>query len=48
MTIKRLTTIKEREIIKDLKNYKSLKVKDLSKEEKDELLELIAKKLGFL
>lgn len=48
MTVKRLTTIKEREIIKDLKKYKSKKVKDLSKDEKDELLELMAKKLGFL
>lgn len=48
MTVKRLTTIKERENLKDLKKYKSRRIKDLSKEEKDELLELMAKKLGFI
>lgn len=48
MTIERLTTIKQREIIKDLKKYKNRRIKDLSKEEKDELLELMAKKLGLI
>ena len=48
MTVKRLTTVKERENLKDLKKYKSRRIKDLSKEEKDELLEIMAKKLGLI
>lgn len=48
MTIKRLITLKEQELLKYIKKYKSRKIKDLSKEEKDDLLELIAIKLGLL
>lgn len=48
MSFKRLITLKDRELIKDLKKYRGKKLKDLSEEEKDELFELMAKKLGFL
>ena len=48
MTIKRIISDKEREQIKNLKKYRGKKLKDLSVIEKDELLEFIAKKLGFL
>ena len=48
MTIKRIISEEQRELIKDLKKYRGKKLKDLSDIEKDELLELMAKKLGFL
>ena len=48
MTVKRTISDKKRALIKDLKKYKDRTILDLSKEEKDELLELMAKKLGFL
>lgn len=46
--IKRLITDAQKEKLKDLKKYKGQKVSKLSQKEKDELLELIAKKLGLL
>lgn len=46
--IERIISDEQRAKIKDLKKYRGRKLKDLSKEEKDELLELMAKKLGFL
>jgi len=48
MTVQRLTTIKEQEILRNSKKFKNRRIKDLSQEEKDDLLELIAKKLGLL
>lgn len=48
MTVKRIISEEQRELIKDLKKYRGKKLKDLSDIEKDELLELMAKKLGFL
>ena len=46
--IKRLISEEQHNNLKDLKKYRGRKLKDLSKEEKDNLLELMAKKLGFL
>ena len=48
MSAKRLISDKQREHLKNLKKYHGKKLKDLSDIEKDELLELIAKKLGLL
>jgi hypothetical protein len=48
MTVKRIISEEKRANIKDLKKYKGRNLTDLSLEEKDELLELMAKKLGFL
>jgi len=48
MTVERIISDKKRSQIKNLKKYRGRYLKDLSKEEKDNLLELMAKKLGFL
>ena len=48
MSAKRLISDKQREQIKKLNKYRGKKLSDLSNTEKDELLELIAKKLGIL
>ena len=48
MTVKRIISDEKRALIKDLKKYKGRVLSYLSQEEKDELLELMAKKLGFL
>ncbi len=48
MTAKRLISDQQREKIKKLNKYHGKKLSDLSDIEKDELLELIAKKLGLL
>ena len=46
--MKRLISDKQREQIKKLNKYRGKKLSSLSDIEKDELLELIAKKLGLL
>lgn len=46
--MKRLISDKQRQQLKNSKKYYGKKLKDLSNIEKDELLELIAKKLGLL
>ena len=46
--IKRLISNEQRKQLKNLKKYRGKKLSNLSDIEKDELLELIAKKLGFL
>ena len=46
--IKRIISEEKRLQLKDLKKYKGRNLKNLSKEEKDELFELMAKKLGLL
>lgn len=46
--MRRLTTPEQREELKKSKKFKGKKVKDLSVEEKDELLEAVAKKLKIL
>ena len=48
MAIKRIITEEQKSKIKDLAKYKGRSIKDLTKEEKDDLLELIAKKLNIL
>ena len=48
MTVKRLISDKKRKQIKNSKKYHGKKLKELSNLEKDELLEIIAKKLGLL
>lgn len=48
MTVKRIISEEQREKIKDLKKYKDRTISDLSQAEKDDLLELMAKKLGYL
>jgi len=48
MPAKRIISTEQRAKIKDLKKYRGKKLEDLSIAEKDDLLELMAKKLGFL
>jgi len=48
MAIERLTTEKQRQEIRDSKKYKGKNIKDLSNIEKNELLEIVCKKLGIL
>ena len=48
MTVKRHLNEKQRSQIKYLKKYHGKNLKDLSPIEKDDLIELMAKKLGFL
>jgi hypothetical protein len=48
MSVQRLKTDIERTIIKESKKFLNKSFKDLTKDEKDTLLELIAKKLGLL
>jgi len=48
MGLKRIITDKDRELIIPQKKYKGKKVKDLSQNEKDELMEIMAKKLNIL
>ena len=48
MTVKRIISDIQRSQIKYLKKYRGKKLKDLSPIEKDNLIELMAKKLGFL
>ncbi len=48
MAIQRLLTEKERQQIRESKKYKGRNIKDLSQNEKEELLEIICKKLGIL
>lgn len=48
MAIQRLSTEKERIQIREFKKYKGRNIKDLSEIEKEELLEIICKKLGIL
>lgn len=48
MTVKRLTTEKQRQIIKYSKKYKGKSISDLSQKEKDKLLEILSKKAGIL
>jgi len=46
--IKRLTTEKQRETFKDLKKFKGRNSKSLTRQELDELIILIAKKLDII
>ncbi len=46
--MRRLISNQQRKELKNSKKYYGKKLKDLSNIEKDELLELIAKKLGLL
>ncbi len=48
MAIQRLSTAKERAQIRESKKFKGRNIKDLSEIEKEELLEIICKKLGIL
>lgn len=48
MPVKRLTTLEQRKKLKDLKKYKAKKFEDLTDIEKDDLIKLMAEKLGFL
>ncbi len=48
MAIKRIITQKDSKTLKDVKKFKGKKVSSMTPREKEELLELIAKKLGIL
>lgn len=48
MAIQRLSTEKERAQIREFKKFKGRNIKDLSQIEKEELFEIICKKLGIL
>lgn len=48
MGAKRLISDEQRLKIRNSKKYKGKQILDLSSQEKDELLELIAKKVGIL
>ncbi len=47
MSVKRLITNKQRKQLKDSQKYRGRRLKDLSAIEKDELLEILAKKAGI-
>jgi hypothetical protein len=46
--IKRLINEEQKKKLKDLKKYKGRKISSLSQSEKDDLLEIIAKKLNLI
>ena len=46
--IKRLISEKQNKKLKDLKKYKRRKISSLNQAEKDDLLEIIAKKLNLI
>ena len=48
MAIQRLLTEKERQQIREYKKYKGRNIKDLSEIEKEDLFEIVCKKLGIL
>ena len=48
MAVKRLITNTQKEKIKNLKKYKRKTISQLSNQEKDDLLEIIANKLNLL
>jgi len=48
MVVKRLITDKEKNKIKNIKKFKGKKVSTMIQAEKDELIELIAKKLNII
>jgi len=48
MGLKRIITEEEKALIKPQKKFKGKNIKDLSQNEKDELLEIVAKKLNIL
>ncbi len=48
MSAKRLTTPEQRKKLKYLKKYKNKKFENLTQIEKDDLIKLMAEKLGFL
>ncbi len=48
MAIERLSTEKQRQEIRESKKYKGKILKDLSEIEKEELFEIVCKKLGIL
>ena len=48
MVVKRIITDEQKSKIKDQKKYKGKKISQLNQAEKDELLEIIAKKLNLI
>ena len=48
MGLKRIITDEEKALIPVLKRYKGRKISQMSQKEKDDLLEMIAKKLNLL
>ena len=48
MALKRLATEKERAILRSLNKYKGKKVSKMTQVEKDDLLDIVAKKLKLI